>query len=242
MTSEGVEKVLKISAGAALALVILGAVLQRLGWLPFPLAFYIFGLGLLLCALLALFTMGSVFRRLARKQAYRTQLNIGFLTTVPVALVLITVGIDGFKAPPIHDISTDVHDPPRFQFAQAQRRKGDNSLDYGGEELAKQQAKAYPDLKTVYLPGTKEQGLALVRGTVEGLGWKVLGEDIDAGLLEAADTTPLMGFTDDVVIRVRALNDGVLIDLRSVSRVGISDLGANARRIRRFVQELKLRY
>lgn len=233
---------LKISTGLALALVVVGAALQRLGWLPFPLAFYLFGMALLLCALLALYAMGSVFRRLARKQPYRTQLNLGFLNTAPVALVLVTVGIAGFKAPPIHDISTDVHDPPQFQFAQAERNEGDNSLDYGGEQLADQQNDAYPDIKTVYLPGTKEQGMALVRTIVEELGWKVLGENTQAGLLEAAETTPLMGFTDDIVIRVRPLNDGVLIDLRSVSRVGIGDLGANARRIRRFIRELKLRY
>ena len=83
--------------------------------------------------------------------------------------------------------------------------------------------------------------MALVRGTVRSLGWEILGEDEEAGLLEAAETTPLLGFTDDIVIRVRSLNEGVLIDLRSVSRVGISDLGANAKRIRRFVEALKQR-
>ena len=70
----------------------------------------------------------------------------------------------------------------------------------------------------------------------------MLGEDGEAGQIEAAETTPLLGFTDDVVIRVRTLNDGVLIDLRSTSRVGVSDLGANAKRIRHFVRELKQRY
>ncbi len=232
---------LKLSAALALACIVLGALMQRLAWLPFPLAFYLFGLGLLVSSLLALYAIGSVFRRLARGQPCRSQLHIGFLTAVPAALVLVSVGVGGFKAPPIHDISTDIHDPPQFQFAQARRRQGDNSLDYGGEEIAALQVEAYPDLKTVYLPGTREQGMALVRGTVRSLGWEILGEDEEAGLLEAAETTPLLGFTDDIVIRVRSLNEGVLIDLRSVSRVGISDLGANAKRIRRFVEALKQR-
>lgn len=233
---------LKISAGVALAFVVVGALLQRLGWLPFPLAFYLFGIGLLVSSLFALYALASVFRHLARGQPCRSQLHIAFLTAAPAMLVLAIVGVDGFKAPPIHDLSTDIHDPPQFRFAQARRREGDNSLDYGGEDIAALQVEAYPDLKTVYLPGTREQGMALIRETVQALGWEVLGEDGEAGQIEAAETTPLLGFTDDVVIRVRTLNDGVLIDLRSTSRVGVSDLGANAKRIRHFVRELKQRY
>ena len=68
------------------------------------------------------------------------------------------------------------------------------------------------------------------------LGWEVYHQDRNAGVIEAVDTTAIMAFKDDIVIRLRTNADGTLVDIRSVSRVGISDLGANAARIRAFQQ------
>ena len=217
-----------------------GLLTHRLGLLAFETAFYGFGFGLLVCALLALISSAMVFRRLARKDSFGQPLVITVLTVAPVLTVLMTVGVAGFKAPAIHDISTDVYDPPQFVYAQAHRKPGENSLEYGGKELASLQTESYPDIKTIYLPNTnKDQGMTAVRAVVDALGWEVLGEDSERGHLEAVETTPLMGFADDIAIRVRPLKDAVLIDLRSVSRVGVSDLGANAKRIERFVKKLK---
>ena len=234
---------LKIATGIALFMVVGGLLTHRLGLLPFNVAFYGFGFGLLNCSLLALISSAMVFRRLARKEALVRPLIITVLTVAPVLTVLMTVGVAGFRAPAIHDISTDVYDPPQFIYAQAQRKPGENSLIYGGKELASLQTEGYPDIKTIYLPETnQEQGMIAVKTVVDALGWQVLGEDSERGHIEAVETTPLMGFADDIAIRVRPLKDAVLIDLRSVSRVGLSDLGANAKRIERFVKELKVRY
>ena len=68
----------------------------------------------------------------------------------------------------------------------------------------------------------------------EALGWEIIAQDEQAGTLEAVDTTTIMGFKDDIVIRISREGDSSIIDLRSVSRVGVSDLGANAKRIRAF--------
>ena len=233
---------LKITAITALIMVVGGVLTYRLGLLPFNIAFYGFGIGLIVCALLALTSSAMVFRRMARKEALGPALMITVATVAPVLIVLMTVGASGFKAPAIHDITTDTYDPPLFSFAQEYRKPGENSLDYGGKDLASLQTAAYPDIKTVYLPVTQEQGMKTVRAVIDSLGWQVLGEDVENGQIEAVDRTPVMGFADDIVIRVRPLNDAVLIDLRSVSRVGVSDLGANAKRIKRFVKEIKAQY
>ncbi len=233
---------LKFTASFALIMVIGGVLTLRLGILPFEVAFYGFGFGLILSSLVALIGTGTVFKRLARKETVAQTLIISLVAALPLTGVLATVGIAGFKAPAIHDITTDVNDPPMFSVAQAHRRPGENSLEYRGEELIALQTQAYPDIKTIYLPGTQDQGMAAVRSVIDALGWQVLGEDKAQGHIEAVDITPIMGFADDIAIRVRSLNEGVLIDLRSVSRVGVSDLGANAKRIERFTKELKIRY
>jgi len=76
--------------------------------------------------------------------------------------------------------------------------------------------------------------------TARDLGWKIGTESESAGMFEATDTTFWYGFKDDVVVRVTALEEGgSRIDARSVSRVGVSDLGANAARISRFEERLR---
>jgi uncharacterized protein (DUF1499 family) len=233
---------LKTFATGALMLVIGGALTHRLGVLPFNISFYSFALGLLLSTFAGLISAAIVFRQLARKQNFGQASVITAACTLPLAMVLATVGLNGFKAPPIHDITTDIHDPPIFSFAQNHREADDNTLDYSGVELADQQMKAYPNLKTLYLPGTSDQAVSAVRMVIEELGWQLLGDADEGRHIEASDVTPIMGFTDDVILRIRPLNEGVLVDMRSVSRVGVGDLGANAKRIRRFVDLLKERY
>jgi len=73
----------------------------------------------------------------------------------------------------------------------------------------------------------------------QALGWEIYHQDRNAGVIEAVDTTAIMAFKDDVVIRVRSNAQGTLLDLRSVSRVGVGDLGANAKRIRTFEQRFQ---
>lgn len=233
---------IKIFAAAALFMVVGGALTYRLGILPFSISFYGFALGLLLSTLVGLISAAMVFRKLARKQNFTETLTITVASTIPLALVLATVGLSGFRAPPIHDISTDVNEPPLFLFAPRYRTASDNALAYGGDELIEQQKKAYPDLKTLYLSGTSEQAVIAVQSVIENLGWQLLGNTDEGRHIEASDSTLIMGFTDDIVIRIRPLNEGVLVDLRSASRVGVTDLGANAKRIRRFVSLLKKRY
>lgn len=143
------------------------------------------------------------------------------------------------SVPPIHDISTDTLDPPEFIAILPLRADAPNPPGYAGEEVARLQREAYPDLRSYRLDaGTGmafEQALAAARK----MGWEIVAADPATGRIEATATTFWYGFKDDVVVRVGADNGGSVIDVRSKSRVGRSDLGANASRIRTYLEALK---
>ena len=145
---------------------------------------------------------------------------------------------EGGKLPPIHDITTDTANPPRFVAVLKLRKDAPNTVEYGGAELAAQQKKAYPDLApaTLKVPprAAFDRALAIARAS----GWEIVAAAPEDNRIEATATTDWFGFRDDVVIRITPAGAGSRVDVRSVSRVGKSDLGANARRIREFMRLL----
>lgn len=156
------------------------------------------------------------------------------LPAIP-GLALLVAGILGSQGiPPIHDISTDLQDPPTFDAVRELRGDDSNPLD-AGEKVRQLQRAAYPDISTLRVNDSVDSAFERSRDIAETLGWDVVAADEAAGRIEAVATTAIMGFRDDVVIRIRGDAGTTLIDLRSVSRVGQSDLGANAKRIRRFL-------
>ena len=138
------------------------------------------------------------------------------------------------QAPRIHDITTDLENPPRFHAILPLRKNAPNSADYGGAGIAALQAKGYPDLKPleIALPPARAFEMALKRA--EQMRWELVDANPAEGRIEATDTTFWFGFKDDIVIRIAPSGAGSRIDIRSVSRVGLSDVGTNARRIREF--------
>ncbi len=140
--------------------------------------------------------------------------------------------------PPIHDISTDTVHPPQFVAILPLRASVSNPADYGGEEIARQQLAAYPDLRPQDTTMAPAQAFDRALKAAQSMGWNIVASDAAAGRIEATDTTPWFGFKDDVVIRVQAAGNGSRIDVRSVSRVGKSDVGTNARRIRAYLAKL----
>ena len=143
------------------------------------------------------------------------------------------------RVPPIHDITTDLDDPPRFVAVLPLRRGAPNSADYAGAALAAQQRAGYPDLGPTRLAAPPDQVFARAVEIARGLGWQIVSAVPAEGRLEATDRTRWFGFRDDVVVRVTAEGTGTRVDVRSVSRVGRSDLGTNARRIRRFLEAVQ---
>ena len=102
--------------------------------------------------------------------------------------------------------------------------------------MSSQQQEAYPDLQTLSSPLPLDEAFDRALQVATNLGWEIYHQDRNAGVIEAVDTTRIMAFKDDIVIRVRSNAQGTLLDLRSVSRVGEGDIGANAKRIRAFQQ------
>jgi uncharacterized protein (DUF1499 family) len=141
--------------------------------------------------------------------------------------------------PPIHDITTDTADPPAFVALQGERGKSPNGAAYGGPEVAAQQQKAYADIKPLVVKTPAAEELQKAIDAARSLGWQVVASDAASGRIEATDSTAWFGFKDDIIVRVRAQPDGgSRVDVRSVSRVGRSDLGANAARVRKYLAKL----
>ena len=142
------------------------------------------------------------------------------------------------SVPPIHDISTDTKRPPEFVAVLPLRTDAPNPAVYGGPEVAAAQIAAYPDLQTHRMNAAPAQVFERAQQAARRLGWEIVAADPAAGRIEATDTTFWFGFKDDIVIRIEADAAGSRVDVRSVSRVGMSDVGANAARIRAFLQAL----
>jgi uncharacterized protein (DUF1499 family) len=140
--------------------------------------------------------------------------------------------------PWIHDITTDTADPPAFVAILPLRAGAPNSAAYGGAEVAAAQAAAYPEVKPLHLDAAPAAAFERALAAARDMGWTIVAADAAAGRIEATATTSWWGFKDDVVVRVRPEGGGSRVDVRSVSRVGKSDLGVNARRIREYLARL----
>ena len=141
--------------------------------------------------------------------------------------------------PPIHDITTDTEQPPAFVDVLPRRASATNAATYGGAEVAAQQKGAYPDIVPLQLSVPPLVAYERALQAARALGWEIVAAVPQEGRIEATDTTRWFGFKDDVVIRIRPEGQGSRLDVRSLSRVGRSDIGANAARIRRFFERIR---
>ncbi len=143
------------------------------------------------------------------------------------------------SVPMIHDITTDTENPPRMEALLAVRKNALNPAEYGGQEIAAQQRAAYPDILPLILRIPPAAAFDRCLAAAKKLGWYIAREDRGQGIIEATATTFWFRFKDDVVVRISPEGNGSRIDMRSVSRVGKSDVGTNARRIRTFLGEVE---
>jgi uncharacterized protein (DUF1499 family) len=150
--------------------------------------------------------------------------------------------INNTPLPLIHDITTDVQDPPAFAATLDARKQedGSNAVAYGGANIAQQQQTAYPDIVPAKTALGPDEAFKRALTTAQGMsGWTIVKSDPAARTIEGSQSTMFMGFTDDFVIRVSADGPGSRIDMRSESRQGRSDFGVNAKRIRAYLDALK---
>jgi len=142
-------------------------------------------------------------------------------------------------APRINDISTDTANPPPMVVTLQMRSDAVTPPAYPGKAAADQQHEAYPDLTPIVLNVPPAEAFKRVDAVALEMGWDVVARAPNDGRIEAVDTSRWFGFHDDIVVRIVPAGAGSRIDIRSKSRVGRSDLGANAHRIRAFMAKLK---
>lgn len=214
-----------IVAVLAVAMLAVSGPGTRLGWWHFRVGLLLFA-GSAVVALVAVILAGFTWKQNRFVAAGSGLVALGVVVFVGASLA----GARG--KPMIHDISTDLDDPPRFDAVMPLRGATSNPANNIDPNVAEQQRRAYPDVAPAVIDAPPAVAFQRVRSAAESLGWEIVAADESAGRIEATDTTRWFGFKDDVVVRIRPANGGSRIDVRSTSRVGRSDVGVNAARIR----------
>lgn len=237
------SRVVRVIALVFLALLVLAPIGAKLGVWPGLMGFGMLALSLV-AGLLILIVNAIWLLRKPNPQSKRL-IRQATLFCLPALIVLISylatapspqTGPEGQRLM-LHNVSTDLQNPPVFSTTTEQRRgDGSNPLDYTADTAAAQ-AILHPEIAPLNVQLTTEQAFQQALQTATALGWEVYNQDPQQGIIEATDSTSWFAFKDDVVIRISALerNTGSRIDLRSVSRVGGGDMGKNAERIQQFI-------
>ena len=188
------------------------------------------------------FVVGLIASALNLRKGTQGMVALSVLATL-IGLALTLNNLSWFNkargVPPIHDISTDTVNPPAFVAVAPLRADAPNPVEYAGAETAEKQIEGYPDLATVRVAAEPAAVFEASVQAAKDLGWEMVAEAASEGRIEATDTTSYFGFKDDVVIRIRADAMGTAVDVRSKSRVGLGDVGANADRINAFLEEMQ---
>lgn len=199
-----------------------------------PLAGFI---GFALGGILGLIT--AILGLIALRGSNRQLVMRGLIPALLVVAVFLMQASKGRNVPRINDITTDTANPPQFVKAQFEPANVGREMGYPGESFAAQQREGYPDLAPLQLTLSPEAAYAKVRTAAQAMPtWRISRDDPAAYTLEGVDTSWMFRFQDDFVIQVRPVASGSEVQMRSQSRVGKGDIGANAARIQRFFEAL----
>jgi Protein of unknown function (DUF1499) len=231
----------------SVSLLLVALALHRISSIPTPLAINLFAVGFAGAALAVLVGLVALVRIWRTGHAGAGSMAVGVLLPLMVFAGPAAYLAPHFDSPPINDVTTDLLVPPAFA-ALAKRPDGANTAAYPGQPFADLQARAYPDLRSLVLDRSAEEAYELVEDAVRRLRWRVVAETPPAGdptakvgRIEATEQTLLVGFTDDIVIRIQGGPSQARIDARSASRYGRYDFGQNAARVRRLLAEVRAR-
>jgi uncharacterized protein (DUF1499 family) len=223
-------------AAAAAALALGGPLLAHLRLLAPLTGFSMFALGGLL-GLLGLVLGALALRATAGGRPGRPRAWFALAVGAAVLVLLLQGAPAGRGLPRINDITTNPDDPPVFEAAARDDANQGRDLAYPPAFSALQRA-AYPELAPIRVAAPPAEALARARDAAAALGWEIVLVDPERGVLEGRAISRLFRFVDDVVVRVRPTDGGSVVDVRSKSRDGRGDLGANAARIRAFAAAL----
>jgi uncharacterized protein (DUF1499 family) len=187
-------------------------------------------------------------RRKGRKTRWPL-LGLGLAGTIGFFVYLTGYISPMLSLPAIHDITTDLADPPQFSALTLREDNWDNIPGADDGEMrgmnprqrwATLHQEAFSDIRSVRIDQPVAEVIEKAKRLAEDRGWEIVSVEPASGHLEATDTVSLFRFKDDVVIRARAAENGAasIIDMRSVSRVGVHDLGVNSQRVRKFLSDL----
>lgn len=218
---------------ASLALLAVAVWGLRAGGWPWPQAYDLAGWGTWAAGAGTVAALAGLVVWLRRRKGGAGAVLLGLILSLPVAGLGAAFEIAARTTPPINDISTDTDDPPVFWFTAT-------PSDYPASNAGPQSA-AYPEVRPLDLPLSSDDAFAAALALVEARGWEVLSADPAENQIEAIATSRLFGFEDEVAIRVTETDSGARIDMRSRSRLGQIDRGANARRIEAFLADLETR-
>lgn len=175
---------------------------------------------------------------------------LAFLAALAFGLYLYSLYRTATSVPPIHDVTTNLEDYPRFYRLRVRDDNFESVPANGRPELERLSPRerwlahhrsAYSDLTTLRVQWPVSETVRRAERLARERGWEIVTVDTGQGILEAVATSRFFRFKDNVIVRVRPLSEGggAMVDMRSISRVGVSDVGANARRIRDFLQDLR---
>jgi hypothetical protein len=228
-------KIGAIVSALAAAVLLLSGPGTRAGWWDFKTGLLMFA-GALILGVLALLISGIVWLRTRPNRVAAVAAIVGLL----IALVPLVQIAAARGKPPIHEVSTDLADPPRFSAVLPLRAGFPNKIgDRVDEATARAQRTAYPDLTTIDVPLAADAAFTKAVEAAKTMQWEIVSLRPADGIIEATATTAWFGFHDDVVVRIRSAGSHSRIDVRSVSRVGRGDAGKNADRVRHYLRLLK---
>ncbi|MEL6870347.1 MAG: DUF1499 domain-containing protein [Pseudomonadota bacterium] len=228
-----------LAAFLSVALVVTGGPGHRFGVIPdVGIALRIFAAGAIVAALAVVLLLVAAFLKRRNGEAGWGMHLFALLLATAIVVQFGMAVKTARSVPPIHDITTDTTNPPQFKALAAARADAPNPIEYAGDEVAAAQREAYPDIQTLQVAAAPAVALDAAEVAAAAQGWTVVRLDGE-NQLEATDVTFWFGFKDDVIVRVTPTGDGSAIDIRSKSRVGISDVGANAARIRTLAAAIK---
>jgi uncharacterized protein (DUF1499 family) len=228
----------------SLVAALLSIIIVRSGMLELRPALATFAGALVLALLAILLALGAVV--VIWRQGHA---GIGYaVSALAIGAILLAypayLGVLAYRLPMINDVTTDPVDPPRFDvLARLRPREGANPLTYAGLHVAELQHKAYPDIEPLDVDAAPQAAYDAALDVVTKRKWRVVearGPEAGRGEahIEAVARSLIMGFPDDVVVRVRGTPDGSRIDVRSASRYGKLDFGANAARVRSLIDDV----
>ena len=229
--------ILALISGSGALFGVLGAYLHII---PPMAGLMVFAAGALLGGLLTtLVSLVAVFlARGGRNPDGMRMALIGLAVGLGLILIVFAAASPGRGLPPINDITTDLDDPPAFASATVVPAYVGRNMNYP-PEFVEQVRQAYPDLAPIQLPSPPRKSFEKALVTAERLGWTISANSPERMVFDAEHETPIFHFVDDVTVRVVADGTGSRVDVRSKSRDGQGDVGANAARIRRFRDGLR---